>query len=355
MTQPTRRRGRPADRREAIYQELVHRIVQGHYPPMQQLPTLRDIASEFNASSRTVQAVFKDLAESGFTDPQGARGTFVHEDPPHLHRHLLIHDGTEQKNRFRTALLAEADKLNQAGWSIEIVHLPVDSQRSSLIQELSHRVERQQYAGIAFTSDIKELIHTPLYTTPSVPRVVLSPHMQTFSGPYQPDFKSSPLFNQTLHKLQQLGARRVGAFLHATKHKNITQLHKGLIAHQFETKNAWLHSIHHSMDWEAYAVMELLLSQPPSKRPDTLLIYDDHLTEMVTKGLHDFGSKLKPITVISHCNFPMKPKTHTPVIWFGYNANEILLRAFQLIEQERRQPSQQSRQIRLTPYFEDER
>ncbi len=355
MTQIPKPRGRPAERREAIYNALVNRIVQRQYLPMQQLPTLREIAAEFNASSRTVQVVLKDLAESGFTDPQGARGTFVHQDPPHLRRHLVVHDGTTSKNRFHTALLQEVDQLNKLGWSIEVATLPDGAERASVIRELSQQVHRQQYAGIALTSNIKELTHTPLYTTPSVPRLVLSPHMQTFTGSYQPKFKSSPLFKQALQKLKDLGAHRVGAFMHAHNRDDIEKLHKDLIGQGFETRNAWLHSVHHSIDWEAYAIIELLMSQPKNKRPDTLLIYDDHLTEMVTKGLHDFGSKSDPITVISHCNFPMKPKAHTPVVWFGYNVNEILLRAFQLIELERRHPLNGKQQVKVTPYFEDER
>jgi len=73
-----------------IVSELRRRVVEGLWVPGARLPTRRELEAEFSASMHTVQKALDDLVRDGFVYACGSRGTFVAENPPHLHHYGLI-------------------------------------------------------------------------------------------------------------------------------------------------------------------------------------------------------------------------------------------------------------------------
>src|SRR5207249_5277576 len=101
------RLGRPADRQEAVVQELRERIVGGTLPPGSRLPTRLEIEQQFGVGSGTVQRALDRLKQDGFVQTSGRNGTFVVEEPPHLTRYAVVFPSLPQGTgwlRFWTAL-----------------------------------------------------------------------------------------------------------------------------------------------------------------------------------------------------------------------------------------------------------
>lgn len=310
---------------------------------------------EFDASSRTVQAVLKELAKSGFSEPRGPRGTFIKKNPPHLHRHALVIDWGSDPNIYVTAVKKEAEKLQKEGWAIDTFHLYQDNNRTDLIRRLGDQVSRHLYAGLIFHRDPVDLIGTALLDAPNIPRVVLSRVMFNMAGKLHPRKPAKDLFmERAMERIHQLGRSRVGLFLHAFEPQAVEASMELLRANNLETRSAWIHTIHLNFPREAHAVLELIFSLPRKKRPDVFIVENDNLTEMVTLGVRDFCPPAEMLPIISHCNYPWQPKVHTPVTWLGYDIRETLLQAIGLIERERRLESPSNIEIQTIPLFEEE-
>lgn len=352
---PPPTRGRPPDRHNAIYVALVKRIVQGEFPPGSRLPTRRELSIEFDASSRTVQAVLKDLATFGFTHPQGSRGTFIQENPPHLHRHALVIDWGDDPNIYVTALHKEAERLQKEGWALDVIRLREDSKRNEIIRKLGNQVTRHLYAGIMFHREPDHLTGTALLETPNIPRVILSRIMYNIEGKWVNKMPTEDLFMlKAIEKIHQWKRSRVGLFIHAFKDKALDVSMELIRANGLETRSSWIHTIHLNFPREAHAVLELIFSLPAKNRPDVFIVENDNLAEMVTKGVRDFCPPGEKLPIISHCNYPWQPKVHAPVTWLGYDIRETLLQAIGLIESERRHEHPSGVEIQILPRFEEE-
>ncbi len=97
-------RSRPPVRQREIEVELRKQIVDGLLAPAMRLPTRRELAEVYGASSRTVQDALDSLAADGFIESQGTRGTFVSDRPPHLSNYALVFGVPSRHNRFWSTL-----------------------------------------------------------------------------------------------------------------------------------------------------------------------------------------------------------------------------------------------------------
>ncbi len=347
--------GRPPDRHNAIYEALVRRIVQGEFPPNSRLPTRRDLSLEFDASSRTVVSVLKELAKVGFTESRGSLGTFIRKSPPHLHRHALIIDWAGDPNIYVTALEKEAERLQREGLDLDVFHIGQDHKRTDIISKIGNLVRRHLYAGLIFHREPADLVGTALIDTPNVPRVVLSKLMYNQDAKLPSKKPTKDLFmERAIERIHQWGRSRVGLFLHAFESKAVEVSMELLRANKLETRSAWIHTIHLNLPREAHAVMELLFSLPRENRPDVFIVENDNLTEMVTLGVRDFCPSRENLPIISHCNYPWQPKVYAPVSWLGYDIREILRQAISMIEDERREGEARHTKIQNLPRFEEE-
>lgn len=355
MNQRTTRVGRPPDRHNAIYAALVGRIVRGQIPPGGKLPTRREIAEEFAASSRTIQAVLDDLASAGFTVAQGVHGTFVNDNPPHLHKHALVFDSHGGANLYFTAVLNEARKLQEEGWALDFIDMPLHPDRQKVIADLTHAVSKQLYAGLLFVNMVDDLKGTEIFDSPDMPRVHLAGCLFNFHKTYQSITQEpDPFLDRAIDRALELGYRRPCFFTHMFEQERVDDLLKLCRRKGIEAQNSWVHTIHLNIPREAYVVTDLIFSLPKDKRPDCFIIANDNLTESVTRGVKDFGPAGGDFPIISLCNHPWLPTARVPVTWLGYDIREMLVRAIGLVESERRRGGRSDAKIFLQPRFEDE-
>jgi DNA-binding LacI/PurR family transcriptional regulator len=86
----------------------------------------------------------------------------------------------------------------------------------------------------------------------------------------------------------------------------------------------------------AEPLVRLLLRQTPEHRPDGLLIMDDHLTAPALRGLAGSGARVsEDVDVVSHCNYPAIPDSDVRVRWLGFDAADLVMRAFDMIREGR--------------------
>lgn len=68
--------------REQVYDEIRRRISAGEWPPGHQLPTTRDLATEFRVATGTVEWATDRLELQGWIIGQQGVGRFVADNPP---------------------------------------------------------------------------------------------------------------------------------------------------------------------------------------------------------------------------------------------------------------------------------
>jgi GntR family transcriptional regulator len=96
---------------ERVRDELVQRIVRREFAPGQQLPTERDLSTEFGVSRVTVRRAIAALTDEGVVFAVQGRGTFVRTphlaEPPNVL--LSFHDLVAHENVTVTALPLHVD------------------------------------------------------------------------------------------------------------------------------------------------------------------------------------------------------------------------------------------------------
>jgi DNA-binding LacI/PurR family transcriptional regulator len=83
-------------------------------------------------------------------------------------------------------------------------------------------------------------------------------------------------------------------------------------------------------------VVRLLMSGPPSQRPDALFVAGPFLVEAVTAGIQLSGVSPKQLDVVAIGNYPLLSQTHVPVHWLTRDVRELLRLSLTLIDRLRR-------------------
>ena len=73
-----------------IVNRLRSQIVSGKYQPDGKIPTMRELAYHYRASSATVNKALAVLTKEGFIRSRGRNGTFVVSRPPHLYQYAIV-------------------------------------------------------------------------------------------------------------------------------------------------------------------------------------------------------------------------------------------------------------------------
>ncbi len=72
-------------------------------------------------------------------------------------------------------------------------------------------------------------------------------------------------------------------------------------------------------------IVRLLMSLPASKRPNALLVGDDHLVEHVTRGLIESGVKVPgDLEVVAIWNWPNPPPRFLDFTFLGYDVDQLV-------------------------------
>lgn len=309
---------------------------------------------EFDASPATAQAALNELSKSGFTEAKGKLGTFLSKSPPHLHRFAIACFETDETDtRFFKTLREEAVRLQREGWAFDIIDLPRAPLRDKNVKELGQLIKGHHYAGVIFTHPPNHLLDTELVTLKGIPRVILSDDIQRIPQSYGVTVDDSFL-DRAVREITARGLKRTAYFLHSFEIERVKAHITFLQKAGLEVPSAWTHAVHYSTPFETRPIVELLFQLPAHKRPETILISDDNLTEEITHALKDFCPASVQPPIFSHCNYPWLPTSALPVHWIGYSVMDMYLQAVRLIENERRGQRNPHRIIRIPARSEEE-
>lgn len=329
-------------KRAEVERILRQRIVEGRVAPGGRLPPRLVLLKEFGCSPVTLQRAIENLRRGGFLETNGAAGTFVTSDPPHLTRFGLVFPHRPGPGRpwslFWSALRAEAEGIAKA----DDLDLPVfydsptaraDTDFRSLLQS----VVEDRLSGIVFMTLPFTFQDTPILDRPGIPRVtVASPHPG-----FQPRmpflYVDFPAFVQrALDCVAEAGRRRVALITTSTEEEFEDDFCAGAARRRLATQPQWIHPVGVQAPRGAMRAAHLLMSLPAKERPDALIIADDNLVDPVTEGLAAAGVRVpRDLLVVAHCNYLNLPLARVPVTWLGFSARAILERCIDDLRKQR--------------------
>ena len=315
---------------------LRERIRTGPWGPGIRIPTKIELSRELGASVGTVQKALDNLTAHGFLRARGCLGTFVVDQPPHLFRIGVIIGLPQGSSIWYDALAAMAEKLakEERRW----LHVYYGCNRdqgviSPALKELEDDLNHARVAGLILTGDLEVLAGTATLERPGVARAVIGPPLP--SRPF-PGMKWQPAYPRAMQYFQSQGRKRFSMI--TTAHHSAEDLQPILQCareHGLQTSPAWVHCLHEQFTYPVRSLVQLLMTLPPSQRPDALYIHDDHLLSDATQGLADSGVCVPAdMTVIGHANFPAIQPTAVPVTYLGYDIAVVMRTALRIIDQQ---------------------
>ena len=100
---------------EPIYSQIVAQIRQmvaaGGLKPGDQLPTVRQMATDLSVNFNTVARAYRQLDEAGVISTQQGRGTYILEQPVPPNQHRIRR---QRLNDLAERFIAEAERLGYA-------------------------------------------------------------------------------------------------------------------------------------------------------------------------------------------------------------------------------------------------
>jgi DNA-binding LacI/PurR family transcriptional regulator len=315
----------------------------------------------FGVTSNTMNAVLRRLKGDGFVRAAGRDGTFVVDRPPHLCRIGLVFRGhpggpvPQDWSNYWTLIEQEARRLGARRGLDVVSYYGVTSHADEPdYQRLIADARAGRLAGL--------LVIYPLGSD-------FSYDFADFRGPIVALSESHPAHALTLDNdrwslvgkaarhFAETGRRRV-AWIGETQHeplrKRLTSLrvNGGTAADLFPDDVAV--ALNASSRVTAAPIVRLLMRQERRFRPDAMLILDDHLVEHAVRGLAEAGARVpRDVEVVAHCNYPSLPHTPMPLRWLGFDAADLVTRAFDTIAAGRQANSATALKL-LPPLWEEE-
>jgi len=329
----------------SIGQALRRRIIHGDWRPGRRLPTRLELEKQLGASTATIQKAVDQLVADGFLETRGRAGTFVRAKLPHLYRMALALPprpaSGEPTSRFWRALREAAEQVDpttgievRTYYDVEI-DPPSDSYR-----QLVEDIERERIGGLMGVSiDWSHARGTPLLEHPRLCRVAMT------GGPVPGVSRIwlEPYEDRVTGLLAEEGMQRLAVIHHASQPRaggddpTGRRWRAAAERHGRTMRQGWLVPVHPASPQTAEVAVLLLADLPAERRPDALMIADDHLVEATTAGVHAAGLRVPDdLVVFAHCNFPDHPPSSVPVRWVGYDAAMILQAGLDLLRRQLR-------------------
>ncbi len=323
-------------KRAEVADTLRQRIVESQYAPGEQLP---------GCETRR-------------------NGVFVTSHPPHLCECAMLF-GAEERNapdvRYHNVLLSESRKTNSVPgpWRVNVRHAGSPDRSGAAYRAFVRRVEQGGYAGLIFPHSAHHWIGTPLLDLPGIARVATTGQFAAPAGVSLVHIDKLAFLDRALERAAAVGCKRVAVLMpprvlstapHDEEHDEVVRRihHRGL-----HTEPYWVIQMAIHEDCALRRVTHLLLSASAARRPDALIVLDDHMTESVTLGARDagVGTARSPL-LITYCNFPDRPEAHVPVTRLGFDCHELFRLMIDAIDTQRR--TGQVTRASLKPVFEEE-
>jgi DNA-binding LacI/PurR family transcriptional regulator len=350
--------------RQAVTDELRLRIVGGLYRPDAQLPACEALARDLGASHVTVLRGIDQLRREGFLRTRRRSGVYVVPHPPHLFECAMLfgkQDGRQSDDRYHRVLSAE---IGSAGalpghWRVSAQHNANPDPDSLAYRALVRRVQHSGYAGLIFPHSTHLWKGTPLLDHPNIARVATTDAYGRQPGISMVRIDTSAYLDRALVRVAESGCRRVAVLtpprvLHAeTPEAEYGYFMQRIVGHGLRTEPYWVVQISQRQDTALRRLAHLLLAAPSARRPDAIIVMDDHMTESVTLGVRDAGVVApRNLLLVTYCNFPDRPPAHVPVTRLGFDCHELFRMMINAIEIQRR--TGQVTDTSLQPVFEEE-
>jgi len=314
-----------------VMQSVRSNILSGAYSAGDRLPTNRALTEEHQVSLLTIQRAMNLLQSDGFIETRGRAGTFVTEAPPHLSQFELLMPqpmstaGYESIFHDTLARVAGAHMMPQ-GKALQITQIRLDwsdaddAHRQLLVQ----RLERHALAGLIMPFHPHSLIGTAMLADDGVPRVAVMPdHYWSHIDSVYLDYPC--LYRKAMQYLSEQPRKRVALISSSLNEQTIAQVRATAEANGLLLPDDLCMSfaVHEAVWAERY--MSVLMKLPATERPDAVFVADDHMTDIVVRGLVRAGVHIgEDVDVVSHANFPLVRTDIAHVHRIGFDMPTLL-------------------------------
>ncbi len=333
---------------------LRHRVFSGVWQPGGRIPTKLELRAELGVSDGTLQRALAKLQRQGFLRPRGRLGTFVCEQPPHLHRIGVVHATAPQASIWTRTIAHVAQEITaDAHYRLECylgAERQADGTPTASLRQLEADLSERLLAGAILYSAPDEV--NDILTRSGLPCVQIA-HPER-AGRFPAIVPATPT-ERAMQRFQSEGRRQLAIITTFNQRGPACDAIVACArAHGLRTRHAWIHYFEPRSNPSARAVTELLMSLPRRQRPDAVYINDDHLVREAVRGLADAGVRVpQDLSVVAYANFPSRETLALPVTRLGPDINRVLRTAVALIEDQLagRKPAPLTT---LQPVFEEE-
>lgn len=314
---------------------LCAHLISGKLPPGARLPTREELVARHGGSKSSMQAALRQLQRDGFIVSRGRHGTFVADQPPHLHQIALAFDAAPNSSHwphFYRAVLTVAESL--PGLRFKTYFDTHYDEHSPGTASLLADVAAHRLAGAILLMGKGNLSRY-------LGRLAPLPLVGTGAAATHPfplvNLNGETLLERALTAIAAAGRRRV-ALLHVPHNpgdpwgdtaQRLLRRH-GLLCHpwwRLEATPAGPHNV--------AALVQLLLQGSPDERPDALLVLDDNLVPAASRGVAAMGFTTDDLLVLGHANFPLVTEAVVPVRRLGWHLGDMLRTCLALLSAQR--------------------
>ena len=330
------------DKQGYIASDLCQRIRSGEFVPGEQLPLYKDLELQYEVSRATLQHAMNRLKREGFIRTEGRRGAYVDDFPPCLFRYGLVLPtaGYEAPGFWRSVKEVLNHRYNSENGSRIKVYQDVQIHTDNEpFQQLYTDVQQQRLAGLIMMGGHGALFEMDEWFSPSMPGVSFAPSQQRSVS------KQAGL--EYMHMDMHAFAVKALGYLVAEGCKNIAIIGQPYMPHfkhfvdemqrrRLKVHEPWLLRSAMEQPQCAHDISRLLFSY--TDYPDGLVILDDNLVEHAMAGIVDSRVHVpQALKIVAHCNWPLPPAQVVPCELLGFEAQEVLGLAIQIIENIRHQ------------------
>lgn len=323
-----------------IDQHIRSRIVSGKWTPGTQIPTYDKLEEMFDVSRVTVMEAIARLKQDGFLISGGPRGVFVAEFPPH---------------RYNIGLVFRDDPENPQSWSLfshyvlEAARQYIKSRPGRIITYHGVRSATASEGCQLLLADLKAhrlgnllMVHTGggLMNTQVMKQKDIARAMIASSQPVPgvPSVYHDPqaFMDKSLAYLKGKGTQRVALLVGGIDNPEgnlVVQWRERIAAHGLATHARMIqHVALHPKGWASPTVQAMLAAEP-SKRPDGLIITDDHFVQDATQGVLASGVRAPAeLQIIAYTNYPWPTPAAVPVTRMGVDVRALVKQSFEMME-----------------------
>lgn len=350
----SKKTGRPAVLGPAVADRLRESFVSGQWAPGTRLPTRRDLGTEFDCSTITLQMAMDTLAAEGFIRSDGRHGTFVHDQPPHLTDIAVVFPPAPvETNHFWVALDNTIRNAAFPGFKLKCWYGVDEHVDNAAHAALCERVEQGSLAGVLFVTSPFYFLNSPLLLRrPGIPRVAFASNWRHPEASVSAiEFKHASFAERAVARLAQNKCRRLAIITYPDDpYETWLEICE---RHGVELRPYWYQGVSQSSPGTGRNLARLLFREGQKDRPDAVIVADDNLLEPIALGLVDAGIRVpQEVRVLAHCNFPWPTRSAVPVMRLGWDTRGILDLALNVLNRTRGKPK--TTKSSVDAVFEDE-